>query len=80
MTKTRVLVATLAAAVLAVLFPPWGYRGEIFDSFAFPFSRIVVVKSVTGNMLASIVWHLLALELVVIGLIGAIAYVLVRRR
>lgn len=75
MTKKHTLLASLVIATLAVLFPPWGFRGENFDSFAFVFSRSVPLTEYP-TITANIAWHVLGLELVAIALIGAIAYVI----
>jgi len=77
LTKKLTLVTTLIIAAIAVLFPPWGFRGQTFGQFAFLFSNSVMIDF--GAVSAQIVWHVLALELVAIGFVGAVAYVLARK-
>ncbi|WP_332712609.1 DUF805 domain-containing protein [Pelagibacterium mangrovi] len=73
--QKRVVIGTLIVALIAILFPPWGYLGQNFDQFAFPLSRDVYLTNYR-NIPASIVWHILGLELVAIGIVGAVGYVL----
>lgn len=69
-----IIVATLLTCALAFIFPPWGWMGvsENFQTFAFILSKVHVVTS-SGeklNLLASIIWPTLALEIGTILFIG----------
>ena len=77
--KRSVLVATLALAIVAVAFPPWGFMGRDFDHFAFAWRNSPKLSGEYSSVGADIAWHLLGLELVVVALVGAIAYVLAPR-
>ena len=68
--KKSVLIATLVAALVAVLFPPWGFLGNSFDHFGFAFRPRPDFQD--------IMWQLLGLELAAIALLGGIAYVLAK--
>ena len=78
MTKKSVSLATLAVAIIAILFPPWGLRGTDFDHFGFAFRtspKLIQYPFVEGV----ISWPLLGLELLLIVLAGAMAYIIVNR-
>jgi hypothetical protein len=53
------------ACAIALLFPPWGFGGSNFESFAFLFSNSVPVKGFP-NLTASIVPHVLIGEIAII--------------
>lgn len=67
--KRIIIPATMGLCILALLFPPYGW-GYLFDQFAFAFSNPTLTNA--PNLHASIVWHLLAIEIgiIVCGAVG----------
>jgi hypothetical protein len=80
MSRRNVLALGLLVAVVAVVFPPWGFMGEDFDHFGFALRRDPRMTGEYSSLRASIAWHLLALELGAIALVTAIAVVLMPKR
>lgn len=67
--KRIIVPATMGLCILALLFPPYGFRGHSFDQFAFAFSNPTLTDG--SGLGAAIVWHLLAIEIGII-LCGAV--------
>lgn len=65
--QNKVYIGLILLAALAVLFPPWGYQGHSFDTFAFIFSNEVVLRY-GSHIGARIAWHILGIEIGVIAL------------
>jgi len=77
--RKLVISATLLACAVAIMFPPWGWQGDSFQSFAFILSKHVP-DAEYPRLGLSIAWRYLMAEIAIILLVGASLYILTPKR